>query len=81
MREEDVEPIQSRFTLSYNTVLNLVQNYQRDEIESILRRNFATFQLSQTKQRLHRELGSFRSERDRCWATSRGGMPTGCLRP
>ncbi|MFS8653262.1 MAG: DEAD/DEAH box helicase [Limnochordia bacterium] len=65
LREEDVEPIESRFTLSYNTVLNLVKNYQRDEIESILRRNFATFQLSQTKQRLHRELEKLRSERDR----------------
>ncbi len=53
MREDDVEPLQSRFSLSYNTVLNLVHNYHQEEIEDILHKNFATYQT--TEQRLKLE--------------------------
>lgn len=55
MREEDVEPLQSRFTLSYNTVLNLIRNYTREEIASILERNFATYQAQSARRRLLEE--------------------------
>jgi len=44
MQEEDIEPLRSRFSLSYNTVLNLVRKYSDEEIRNILRKNFATFQ-------------------------------------
>ena len=75
MREDEVEPIESRFTLSYNTVLNLVKGYDRPQIESILARNFASFQLEEAKSRYRRELDrlstragrtSRRSKRARC---------------
>lgn len=64
MREDEVEPVESRFTLSYNTVLNLVKNYTREEIESILRRNFASFQLGEVKRRRGDELKKLRRQRD-----------------
>ena len=40
----DVEELTSRFNLSYNSVLNLFHNYNREEIRVILNRNFATHQ-------------------------------------
>lgn len=40
---EDVEPIISRFTISYNTVLNLVKNHRKAERDVILRSNFGYF--------------------------------------
>ena len=64
MREDEVEPIESRFTLSYNTVLNLVKSYDRPQIESILARNFASFQLEEAKSRYSRELDRLTRERD-----------------
>ncbi|MGI6557689.1 MAG: DEAD/DEAH box helicase [Limnochordia bacterium] len=44
LREEDVEPLRSRFALSYNSVLNLVRKYDEEEINRILQQNFASFQ-------------------------------------
>lgn len=44
MREDEIEPLRSRFSVSYNTVLNLVRKYSDEEIRDILRNNFATFQ-------------------------------------
>lgn len=40
---EDVEPIISRFTISYNTVLNLIKNHKKTEREVILQSNFGYF--------------------------------------
>ncbi len=37
---KDVEPITSRFSLSFNTVLNLIRSYDNREIETILKSNF-----------------------------------------
>jgi len=64
MREDEVEPVESRFTLSYNTVLNLVKNYDREEIYSILLRNFASFQLAETKRKRRSELERLAKERE-----------------
>lgn len=55
MREEDVEPLQSRFTLSYNTVLNLVKGYDEEGIASVLSRNFARFQADEARKRYEAE--------------------------
>ncbi|MFO7711100.1 MAG: DEAD/DEAH box helicase [Candidatus Woesearchaeota archaeon] len=44
---KDVEPIQSQFKLSINTVLNLINNYDEEEIETILKSNFDYFQRKQ----------------------------------
>ncbi|MCH8067149.1 MAG: DEAD/DEAH box helicase [Nanoarchaeota archaeon] len=40
----DVDPILSQFKLSVNTILNLIKNHEEDEIDSILKNNFFTFQ-------------------------------------
>ena len=39
-----MEPLRSRFALSYNSVLNLVRKYDEEEINRILQQNFASFQ-------------------------------------
>ncbi len=38
--DKDVEPIVSQFTLSYNTVLNLLQQHNQQETEVILKKSF-----------------------------------------
>lgn len=43
--EGKVEPLVSQFSLSYNTVLNLVRKLTTEEIHAILRKNFAAYQL------------------------------------
>lgn len=58
MRESDVEPLRSRFSLSYNTVLNLVRGYADEEIARILRMNFASFQTGRLRDALTRRLRS-----------------------
>lgn len=60
MQEDDVEPLRSRFTVSYNTVLNLVRTYDDEEIRAILRKNFATYQSERERERLHDALRSAR---------------------
>ena len=40
----DTEPLNSRFKLSVNTVLNLIKNHTQEEIDAILKNNFFTFQ-------------------------------------
>lgn len=62
MREDEVEPISSRFTLTYNSVLNLVKNYDRPEIERILQRNFASFQAEGVRTSYERELARLTEE-------------------
>ncbi|MGM5487869.1 MAG: DEAD/DEAH box helicase [Nanobdellota archaeon] len=47
MTTKDVEPIQSQFKLSINTVLNLLNNYEEEEITTILKSNFDYFQRKQ----------------------------------
>ena len=56
MSEADVEPLRSRFTLTYNTVLNLVANYSPEEIRDVLDKNFASYQTRRRTERLQREL-------------------------
>lgn len=40
----DKDPIKSQFKLSVNTVLNLIKNHNQDEINTILKDNFYTYQ-------------------------------------
>tara|TARA_Y100000310_G_scaffold251715_1_gene258285 strand:- start:2547 stop:4469 length:1923 start_codon:yes stop_codon:yes gene_type:complete len=42
--EKDIDPIKSQFKLSVNTVLNLIKNHTQEEIDTILKNNFYTFQ-------------------------------------
>lgn len=64
MKEEDVEPLKSRFALSYNTVLNLVKSYDEAGIESVLSRNFARFQADEARVRYQREIDELQETRD-----------------
>ncbi len=41
---KDIEPIKSQFRLSVNTVLNLIDQHNQEEIERILRLSFYSFQ-------------------------------------
>ncbi|MCL6614099.1 MAG: DEAD/DEAH box helicase, partial [Firmicutes bacterium] len=61
-REEDILPLESRFELSFNTVLNLKRNYSSAEIQVILDRNFATFQARNERARLEEELRAARAK-------------------
>jgi len=70
MQEQDVEPLRSRFTLSYNSVLQLVRSYSTDEIRSILRKNFATYQAERERARLEAAL---EKARERAEELARGG--------
>ncbi len=65
MREEDVEPLQSRFALSYNTVLNLIKNYATEEIEEVLSKNFAAYQTAEERQRLETNIARLEAVRQR----------------
>jgi superfamily II RNA helicase len=50
MNEDEVEPLQSQFSLTYNSILNLVKNYDEEHIHRILGQNFATYQASAERQ-------------------------------
>lgn len=50
MNEDEVEPLQSQFALTYNSILNLVKNYDEEDIRRILGQNFATYQASAERQ-------------------------------
>jgi len=41
---KDTEPIRSQFKLSYNTVLNLIQQHPQDQIDYMLRLSFYSYQ-------------------------------------
>ncbi|MGM5483999.1 MAG: DEAD/DEAH box helicase [Nanobdellota archaeon] len=40
---KDVEPITSRYSIGYNTTLNLIKNFDKDERETVLKSNFGFF--------------------------------------
>ena len=44
MNENEIEPLQSQFSLTYNSVVNLIRNYDQETIYRILGQNFATYQ-------------------------------------
>ncbi len=62
MREDEVEPLQSRFNLSYNTVINLIRNYSEDEIRAVLEKNFASYQSRVQAERLRQQLAATEAE-------------------
>lgn len=63
MDEADVEPIRSRFNLSYNTVLNLVEGYDQAEVARILSKSFSTFQAAQRRRAYEKQLAELEAER------------------
>jgi superfamily II RNA helicase len=57
--EEDTEPIQSQFQLSYNTVLNLLAGHSQEEINVLLRNNFYAYRKQHRQHRAVRMKTSF----------------------
>ncbi|MEA4884337.1 MAG: DEAD/DEAH box helicase [Clostridia bacterium] len=58
--ERSVEPLVSRFTVSYNTVVNLIATRSADEIRKVLKQNFASYQTSAQKREIEAGLASAR---------------------
>jgi len=50
--ESDSEPIVSQYKLSYNTVLNLINNYDEETIDVVLKSNFGYFVKKQSQQQV-----------------------------
>jgi superfamily II RNA helicase len=58
----DIEPLNSQFDLSFNSVLNLFVGHRDEEIKLILKRNFAQFQANRELPKLAERVASFRSQ-------------------
>lgn len=66
--ETTVEPLNSRFQLSYNTILNLYTHHTEDEIEKILANSFLTYLSNRELRKLRREMEALTEERDKAFA-------------
>ncbi len=58
--QRKVEPLVSRFTLSYNTIVNLVATRSADEIHKVLKQNFASYQTNAERHEIEADLASAR---------------------
>lgn len=59
--ERSVEPLVSRFTISYNTVVNLMAIRSPEEIRKVLRQNFASYQRGAERMEIEVALNSARA--------------------
>ncbi|MFW5746672.1 MAG: DEAD/DEAH box helicase [Nanoarchaeota archaeon] len=64
LMDKDIEPMESQFKLSYNTVLNLMKNYDEDSRHAVLESNFGYFVRKQSEQQA-RIMTSFANYRRR----------------
>jgi ATP-dependent RNA helicase HelY len=58
----DIEPLESRFDLSFNSVLNLYSGHKTEEVRLILKRNFAQFQANKNLPELADKVAKYRAE-------------------
>ncbi len=58
----DIEPLESRFDLSFNSVLNLYAGHKTEEVRMILKRNFAQFQANKNLPELTDKVAKYRAE-------------------
>ena len=58
--ERTVEPLVSRFTVSYNTVVNLVATRSPEEIHRVLKQNFASYQTNAERHEIEAGLATAR---------------------
>ena len=65
MKESQIEPLQSQFSLTYNSILNLVNKYEDQQIYRILGQNFATYQALDERKILRQEIRELKSKIDR----------------
>ncbi len=64
MKESQIEPLQSQFTLSYNSILNLIKNYDDAQIYRLLGMNFATYQALDERSKVRENLAEMKTEID-----------------
>lgn len=62
--ESELEPLRSQFSLSYNTILNLTKNYSREEIRTILKQNFSTYQSKRRREVLNARAKKLRAKQE-----------------
>ena len=62
MKEADLEPLQSQFALTYNSILNLIKNYDEQQIYRILGQNFATYQALDERKRVQQQITNLKAE-------------------
>ncbi len=61
--EGNLEDLKSQFNLGYNSVVNLIANHQsEEEIESVLRDNFAYYQVSRQSSQVQERLATVEKE-------------------
>lgn len=58
----DIEHLESRFDLSFNSVLNLYSGHKTEEVRTILKRNFAQFQANKKLPELTSKVNKIRAE-------------------
>ncbi len=76
MKESQIEPLQSQFALTYNSILNLIKNYDDEQIYRILGQNFATYQALDEREFLRERIAEMRTELDQfCEHTDAEGCP------
>ncbi|NLJ81160.1 MAG: DEAD/DEAH box helicase [Firmicutes bacterium] len=73
MKEQEIESLQSQFALTYNSILNLVKNYSEKDIYRILGQNFATYQASEERKTVLRQIKRLEQELSPYLRHLRGG--------
>lgn len=61
----DIEPLESQFDLSFNSVLNLYSGHKNEEVRTILKRNFAQFQANKNLPNLMDKVNRLRADIER----------------
>ncbi len=61
----DIEPLESQFDLSFNSVLNLYSGHKTEEVRTILKRNFAQFQANKKLPNLMDKVNKLRADIER----------------
>lgn len=61
----DIEPLESQFDLSFNSVLNLYSGHKTEEVRTILKRNFAQFQANKKLPHLMDKVNKLRADIER----------------
>lgn len=61
----DIEPLESQFDLSFNSVLNLYDGHKTEEVRTILKRNFAQFQANKKLPNLMDKVNKLRADIER----------------
>jgi superfamily II RNA helicase len=62
--ERAIEPLRSRFAVSYNSVLNLLLHHAEEEVEELLGRSFASFQGRAEVRAREAEVAGLKAERE-----------------